>query len=934
MVETTARELRQDGRALPSVTADSSLDRDLGLDSLSRMELLLRVERAFGVDLPEDTLARAETVRDLLVALRKAAPPRAVASERATSVPASAMVERPGSPADAETLLDVLDWHLRDHAERVVIDYLSDERQQSITYRELAGGADAIAAGLVRAGLRPRESVALMLPTSPEYFYAFFGVLRAGGVPVPIYPPARPSQLEEHVVRHTGVLDNAQAALLITVPEAMLVGNLLRARVPNLRQVVTPLGLVPTDMATAATAVPATRPDDTAFIQYTSGSTGNPKGVMLTHANLLSNIRAMADAVQASPRDVFVSWLPLYHDLGLIGAFLGTLYVGCRLVVMSPLAFLAKPERWLWAIHRFRGTLSAAPNFAYELCLKEIDDQALEGIDLSCWRVAINGAEAVSPETVVRFVQRFRRFGLRPEAMMPAYGLAESSVALLLPPLDRGVRIDRIRRAEFSRTGRAVPAAADDPTALRFVACGRPLAGHAIRVVDDAGQELGERIDGRLEFKGPSSTPGYFRNAAETARLFHDGWVDTGDRAYLVEGEAFLTGRVKDIVIRGGRHFYPDEIEQAVSAVDGVRPTCVAVFGTPDPHSGTERLIVMAEVRDGDAAAAEKLRMAISGAVLAAIGEPADEIVLAPPDSVLKTSSGKVRRSACRAAYEEGRIGPPRGSAQVQAARLALGALALRVRLAVARAAAALYAGYATLIVCLLAPILWLLTMIAPTEARAWRLARAASRLFLRAAFVPFRVRGLEHLPQDSSCIIVCNHASYMDGMLLVGALPRAFSFVVKRELQGQLLVGPYLARLGAEFVERSEVQRSVEDANRIAEMAGRGRALIVFPEGTFIARPGLLPFFLGAFLASVRAQVPIVPVAIRGSRSLLPDGSWRLRRSSIAIEIGAPIRPPAASTDLFAAAAALRKSARSEIERLLEDVQRPGVGAAADAQR
>ena len=382
VVEATLRDLRAASPDLPPVTLESVLDEDLGFDSLARMELLLRTERAFGIALPEDTLQRTETVADLLRAVQQcaAAPHRAPgAATTAVPLPAAiplttAGVAQQGAPQTAVTLLDVLEWHLQAHPDQTQIVYLHDGSEQRISYRQLADAAAAIASGLQHAGVVPRQSVAIMLPTSPEYFSTYFGILMAGAIPVPIYPPARPSQLEDHVRRHTGILDNAQAVALVTVPESTVVARLLQARVPGLRRVVTPQQLA----ASGGTPTPvALRGDDNAFIQYTSGSTGNPKGVALSHANLLANIRAMAQAVQATPRDVFVSWLPLYHDMGLIGAWLGSLYVGFPLVVMSPLAFLAQPLRWLQAIHRWRGTLSAGPNFAYELCLKRIDDAAL-----------------------------------------------------------------------------------------------------------------------------------------------------------------------------------------------------------------------------------------------------------------------------------------------------------------------------------------------------------------------------------------------------------------------------------------------------------------------------------------------------------------------------------------------------------------------------
>src|SRR5690606_38768279 len=232
--------------------------------------------------------------------------------------------------------------------------------------------------------------------------------------------------------------------------------------------------------------LPAAAPNALALIQYTSGSTGDPKGVELSHANLLANIRAWGGTVGLSSTDVCVSWLPLYHDMGLIVAWLGSLYHACPLVLMSPLDFLARPERWLWAIHHHRGTVAAAPNFAYELCVKRLADVPLDGLDLSTWRLAANGAEPIDPDTPARFAAAFARYGLRPETLTPAYGLAEATVGLAVPPPGRGTRTDRVERERFQRDRIATPADADDARALRFVSCGPPLPGHELRVVDAA----------------------------------------------------------------------------------------------------------------------------------------------------------------------------------------------------------------------------------------------------------------------------------------------------------------------------------------------------------------------------------------------------------------------------------------------------------------
>jgi 1-acyl-sn-glycerol-3-phosphate acyltransferase len=914
VVRETCRDVQRDRSRLPGVTLSSSLDRDLALDSLARVELLLRIERTFGVALPEDTLARAETPQDLLAAIRAGRPTAAARVERARPVrPEVTDESQAAEPAEASTLLDVLDWHVRRHPERVQITFLSDAGEEDISYGKLHAGAVAVAAGLLRAGLEARQAVAIMLPTSPDYFYTYFGILLAGGIPVPIYPPARLAQIEEHVRRHGRILANAQAKLLVTVPEGRAVGRLLEAAVPGLRRVLVAADLTQGGGEPGRVAVAA---EDIAFIQYTSGSTGDPKGVVLAHANLLANIRAMAQALEATPRDVFVSWLPLYHDMGLIGAWLGSLYVGMRLVVMSPLAFLSHPERWLWTIHRYRGTLTAAPNFAYELCLKRIDDAQLAGLDLASMRFMANGAEAVSPDTMARFAARFAPFGLKAAALTPVYGLAECAVGLLFPPLGRGCVVDRIDRETFERERRAVPAAADAPNPLRFVACGRPLRGHAVRVVDEDSRETGERIEGRIEFRGPSATPGYYRNEDATARLRRDGWLDTGDRAYVADGDVYITGRVKDIVIRGGRNLYPHELEEAVGALPGVRKGCVAVFGSPDPQSGTERLVVLAETPETDAARRDALRAAVDRVTVDVLGEPADAVVLAPPHTVLKTSSGKVRRSATRELWEAGRVGAPSRAPWWQAVRLVAASVLPQLQRGARAALAAAHGAWAFLLFWLFAPVTWLLTALTPRPEFAWRVGRTASRLLFRLAGIPFDVKGVEHLPRGAPSVLVVNHASYLDGVVLVGALPRQVCVVAKRELRDQFVPRVFLERLGAEFVERFDARQSVADSNRLSEMTARGVALAFFAEGTFTAAPGLLPFHLGAFVVAARAGVPVVPVTIHGTRSLLRADRWFPRPGPLAVTIGAPIAPPADVPDAFAAAVRLRDLARTEILR------------------
>jgi 1-acyl-sn-glycerol-3-phosphate acyltransferase len=904
IVQELVGELRPGVRAV--VTLDSALDRDIGFDSLARVELVLRCERFFNVSLPQQTLATIETPRDLLRAVLSAgAAPQPVMAAEIREIAVDKVTAIPGHFA---TLLEMLDWHVAAHGERTHIVLSEESGEEVFSYQTLRQGAEALAAGLQAHDVQPGQTVAIMLPTSRDYFYCFYGVLLAGGIPVPIYPPARLSQIEDHLRRHAGILNNAAATMLITVPEARSLAKLLKSHVASLRTVTTAQ-----ELSTSATGLvrPASKAEDIAMLQYTSGSTGNPKGVVLTHANLLANIRAMGQAAQAGAADVFVSWLPLYHDMGLIGAWLGSLYHAMPLVVMSPLTFLARPERWLWAIHRHRGTLSAAPNFAYELCLRKIDDRAIEGLDLSSWRMAFNGAEPVSPDTIRNFQQRFGRYGLHPETLAPVYGLAESSVGLAFPPLGRGPVIDRVQREPFMRSGLARPATEDEPDALRFVACGWALPGHDIRIIDPAGHELGEREEGRLEFRGPSVTSGYFRNPEETGRLFHDGWLDSGDLAYTVAGEIYLTSRVKDIIIRAGRNIYPYELEEAVGNIADIRKGCVAVFGSPDPATGTERLVVLAETRVTEAAALNRLREQIIALAMSLFGEPPDDVVLAPPHSVLKTSSGKIRRAASRELYEKGGDVPPRAVWR-QFARLAWAGMVLQLRRKLRLAADALYAAYIWMLFSILAPITWLIASMLLRPAWSWGVSSVMARLFVRLSGMPFLVRGVENLPAGP-CVLVVNHASYLDGIFMIAALSRQSSFVAKRELKEQFVPRIYLQHIGTEFVERFDFERSVKDVKRLLEMMRAGQSLVFFPEGTFFRAPGLLPFHMGAFVIAAEAGVPIVPVTIRGTRVVLRDGQWFPRRGAVSITIGVPILPE--GTD-WPAALKLRNTARGEILR------------------
>ncbi|HJW54474.1 MAG TPA: AMP-binding protein [Burkholderiaceae bacterium] len=869
-----------------AVTLHTSFERDLALDSLARVELMLRAGKLFGVELSTEALSQIDTPHDLLRWLGQPLQKEPAPETMAVSSTASAV----GAPDRAQTLVDVLEWHVARQPNRLHI-LLHDEQhmEQPICYRDLHDAAQAIAAGLAARGLQPRQTVALMLPTGRDYLASFFGVILAGGIPVPIYPPARLAQIEDHLKRHARILSNAEATLIITVKEAKQVAIRLQAAVSSLTAIITP-----SEIATTPTPLHY-RPqsDDIAFLQYTSGSTGDPKGVVLTHANLLANIRALGQASQVTSNDVFVSWLPLYHDMGLIGAWFGSLYHGIPLVLMSPLAFLARPAFWLQTIARHRGTISGAPNFAYELCVHHISDAALAELDLSSWRLAFNGAEPVSPATLESFATRFAPCGLRRQAITPVYGLAESSVGLAFPPLGRGPRIDVIERNPFAHEAKAVPAAKSDANTLSIPSCGRALPGHEIRIVDDTGYELSERRVGRLEFRGPSATSGYYRNPQATAELLRDGWHDSGDHAYLAQGEVFIAGRVKDLIKRGGRNLYPYDLEEAAGNLPGIRKGCVAVFASSDPATGSERLVIMAETREHDEFARGELCQALNQTAIDVVGMPADDTVLVPPHTVLKTSSGKIRRLACRQIYESGNITQRLAKPWLQAARLMAAGAQAHATLIARQAGAWVYGGYAWIVFATLTLSCGGLIALLQRPALGRRIAHYAAQLLLRLTFVPASVNGLDRLPRQPHVLVV-NHASYLDAILLTALLPPVpgYAFTAKREFADQRWMRILLTGLGAIFIERFDVKRSTEDVDLMVATLQRGDNLLVFPEGGFSREAGLKPFHAGAFVAAAKAGVPVVVTGLRGVRSALRGETWQPRRSRIEFEVGQVLVP------------------------------------------
>ena len=877
-------ELHWPSSRLLTITLNTSLDRDLGLDSLSRVELAGRVERRFGVVLGEQMFLRIDTIADLLDAILSAP---TYENSLIGSEPLSEITHRMGMndielPMTAKTIVEVLEWHAKKNANRLhIIFMISEKKFEKITYSDLYRRALNAAAAFIDLGVKKGDAVAIMLPTSPEYFYSFLGTILCGGVPVAIYPPVRPSQLVEHVQRHAEILRNAHAKLLVTDTTSLgRIGHLISIGVEALKIVDAKKDLLSSRSKEVRVIITAS---DKAFIQYTSGSTGSPKGVILSHANILANIRAMGEILQASPKDVFVSWLPLYHDMGLIGAWLGSLYYGCAFVVMSPFSFLSRPKVWLETLHKFRGTLTAAPNFAFELCLKHISAEEARAMDLSTVRAVCNGAEPVSAKTIMRFNERFKESKLNPHAVLPVYGLAESAVGLTFSRLGSGAKIDLIDREKFERLAIAEQSDPAKVEPIEFVSCGFPLPGHEIRIVDDSGHEVSERREGRIQFKGPSSTSGYLNLEVENRKLFRGEWLETGDLGYMADGEIFVTGRIKDLIKHAGRNIHPEELEMMIGDIPGVRKGCVAVFGLTDPDYGTERLVIVAETREVGADQQKDIRRGINAKLMDILGIASDRVKLVKPHTLLKTSSGKLRRSACKKLYIQNELDVSRWQLRIRLLRFAINAFFLRIKNTQRQFFEISRSIFIWFCIVISALVIWPFVVFLPTIKSRWFAARLAAKFCLRLACVKLITVGRQNQKQ---AIFIANHSSYSDVVYLLAELPYPVAFVAKSELKQIFPVKFTLDRLGVIYVERAEIAASLRDADYTTKMAKAGKSLLSFPEGTFTRASGLLPFHVGPFLTAVECDLPIVPIAITGSRSILHPGSWLIRRGIVKLEI------------------------------------------------
>jgi len=513
-------------------------------------------------------------------------------------------------------------------------------QREAVTYRELSARAWSMAGELAAEGVRPGDNVGILSPNAPEYFQSLFAVSAAGAAACPLPVPFGMRDLAGYGRQLARIAAVSGMRVVLVSPRLAPLAAQLAAALPGVRpRPATCLGV-------PAAPLPAVTGADAAIVQFTSGSTALPKGVLLTHRNVLAGLAAIRAGIALGDGDAGGFWLPLFHDMGLFGVMSG-IQAGIPMHVWSPVSFVKDPARWLREFLAAGATITAMPDFGYGMLTAAFSPDEAAALDMTRWRVAVNGSEPIAADTVTAFTERFAAAGFRPEAMFAVYGMAEATLAVTFPPLGRRPVFDWVDRDALATAGRAVPAALGAPCSRAVAGVGRPVAGLEVRVADlETGAPAGDGAVGEVQLRGASVTAGYLgQPAGEDAASFAGGWLRTGDLAYTRAGELFVTGRRKEMITVRGANFYPQDVELIARDVPGVfRGNCVAVAG-PAGGDGTAEIVLIAET-DRVAAGADELAARLRQRVAAELGLTAVTVRLVPPRAIPRTSSGKVRRLA------------------------------------------------------------------------------------------------------------------------------------------------------------------------------------------------------------------------------------------------------------------------------------------------
>ncbi len=560
------------------------------------------------------------------------------------------------------TLIEIIEARAKETPDKTAYIFLRDGNidEESITYSGLAAHAKAVAKKLLTVA-QPGDCALINHNPGIPYITSFLGCLYAGVAAVPVYPP----RLNQKMDRLLSIMEDVKPKACLTSDSVMDTLAPLFENTPALNK----CSWIRTDSLTAdgISEIPEAsfNPETLAFIQYTSGSTSQPKGVMLSHGNLIANLECIAKCCNASQESKGVIWLPPYHDMGLIGGILVPLYSGFPVVLMSPFAFLQRPHRWLQAISRYKATMSSAPNFAYDLCVQRVQDKHLEGVDLSSWSVAFCGAEPIHAEVLESFTNRFQSVGFRKETFYPCYGMAESTLILTGGDRKAPPHLLSVDRAIFENDGR-IEFSSPGKNAKTFVGCGSPFPGHRVLIVDPATKvRCPDGVVGEIWFQGPSAAVGYWAKPSVTEQVFHarpigeegePGFLRTGDLGFVWHGELYVTGRIKDLLILRGKNYYPQDIERSVEQCHPLLKKGACAAFSVEGNSGEQLVVIQEVARQAQQAEYEPLLRLIQERVLEEHGISAYAISLIRANSIPLTSSGKIQRHASRKMFLDNQL--------------------------------------------------------------------------------------------------------------------------------------------------------------------------------------------------------------------------------------------------------------------------------------
>jgi len=560
-----------------------------------------------------------------------------------------------------DTLLDCARRLAQDVPDRVALTLIIPDGMQTITYGEFFTQAARYAHALEKAGVRPHELAVLVLQHGPEVLYSFWGAMLLGAIPsiMPFLTPKLDPDRYYHSVRQ--LVELSQVKAVITYPDMQPSLEDYLGGIPTLGAILNVNDLEPEGQLEDYVGRALSHPEDTAFLQHSSGSTGLQKGVMLSHGAVLNQIAAYSEAIALVPDDVIVSWLPLYHDMGLIAGFILPIVQGIHLVMMSPFHWVREPAILLRAIQDYRGTLCWLPNFAYNFMATRVRKSALDALDLSSLRALINCSEPVRHDSHLTFASFYTPYGLRPSVLQTCYAMAENTFAVTQSQIGTLPTVDEIDRDTIMVQRIAKPSDNTNGPTIPMVSCGRPMPDTAIRVVDEQRRDLPERHVGEIALRSACMLSGYYHRPDETAQAIQDGWYFTGDLGYMVDGELYITGRKKDLIIVGGKNIYPQDIENVLNDVPGVHPGRTVAFGVMNEALGTEDIAVICEVETEDPDELARITREIRTRIAQTTDTTAHYVHLVGPKWLLKTSSGKIARTANKEKFLKDVLGQKNG---------------------------------------------------------------------------------------------------------------------------------------------------------------------------------------------------------------------------------------------------------------------------------